>query len=177
MNAIKLVIFAAFLVPCPLISQRSDSIQITLERICTGFGHFTEYRLTINGDGLLIHEDKEDSCGFFRMHAPIVEKARTHIPKSTVDSLVQEFFDIDYFSLEDSYDSKIVRSAPGEPPSISISTASDLHTCVTSLKIDNRRKRVVNRIGAPPELSMIEAKIDSLAGMPEFDRDMKRQSK
>jgi hypothetical protein len=173
MRITRLIMSTALLMPGLLFSQRPDSVQITLERVCTGFGLFTEYRLTINGDGLLIREEKEDSCGIFRRHAPFVEKARTHIPQSAVGSLVQDFLRMDYFSFEDRYVSKTVKSALGEPPSFTIQTASDLHTCITTLRIGSRRKRVVNYFGAPPELSMVEARIDSLADMPEFNRDMK----
>lgn len=69
------------------------------------------------------------------------------ISRDTIKELVDEFFKIDYFALQDSF----------------VQPITDLPSTTTSLSIDGRFKRVYNYAGAPQKLITLEHKVDQVA--------------
>jgi hypothetical protein len=116
---------------------------VTLER-STCFGFCPSYTIKIEGNGKVSYEGRENVK---------VKGAQTaQITPEAVKALVDEFFAIDYFALQDSFDSPI----------------TDVAHYVTSLSIDGKVKRVFDRDGAPKKLQKLEDKIDEAAGSTQW---------
>ncbi len=110
---------------------------ITLER--TGcLGTCPSYNLTIYGDGKVVYDGK-----YF-----VKTKGMQNflITQDKVKELVNEFYKIGYFSLQDKYD----------PP------FTDLPKTITSITIDGKTKKVVSYDGGPEKLSELENKINAI---------------
>jgi hypothetical protein len=116
---------------------------ITLER-STCFGRCPSYTLRIEGNG---------NVSYLGRDFVAVKGAQTsQITPGAVKGLVDEFFRIDYFALQDSFDSQI----------------TDVPHCITSLSIDGQSKRIFDRDGAPASLRALEDKIDSVANTSQW---------
>jgi hypothetical protein len=82
---------------------------------------------------------------------------RTVISTDSVDRLVAEFVQAGYFEFNDNYETQ--RNPDGTSTVI-----SDLPTTVTSLRIGDRLKTVVDYAFAPPKLWELEWEVDRVAG-------------
>lgn len=118
-------------------NQSIENAVITMERTPC-FGFCPDYSLTIFGNGTVIYEGRNfvDTTG----------KQITSISKEQVRMLIDEFYRIDFFSLEDEYSDQV----------------TDLPTTTTSIRIDNRFKQVMDYYGAPEQLKDLEDKIDEV---------------
>jgi hypothetical protein len=100
---------------------------ITLHRTMC-FGTCPVYRITIYGTGEVVYQ----GYYFVRVKGP----RTAYISQGQVRALVEEFAELDFFDLEDSY----------------IVPATDLPSTILSLSVDGRSKTVdVYGGGAPPE--------------------------
>ena len=137
---VLLVIFYLYLYPRSTQPPRSGDfkdVTITLER--TGcFGFCPTYKLVIYGDGRVVYDGK-----YFVKTKGI---RNFQISQVKVKELVDEFYNIDYFSLQDKYDAPV----------------TDLPTQTTSITIGGKTKKVVDYYGAPKKLSELENKIDDI---------------
>ncbi|MFC1983355.1 DUF6438 domain-containing protein [Chloroflexota bacterium] len=118
-----------------------DEVVITLERTPC-FGACPEYQLTVYGNVTLVYEGKR----FVRIEG----KRTAIISEEKVRQLLSEFKEIDYFSLNDSYEEFM---------------ATDMPSAFTSLTIDGKTKTVRHYHGdfsAPKELTELEKKIDEI---------------
>ena len=111
---------------------------ITLERsVC--FGKCPSYTLRIEGNGKVSYEGRDFVA---------VKGAQTaQITPDAVKALADEFFKIDYFALQDSFDAPV----------------TDIPHTISSINIDGKTKRIFNRMGGPETLKALETKIDSIA--------------
>jgi hypothetical protein len=82
--------------------------------------------------------------------------------------LVAAFFQIDYFSLRESYD--YLENENGIRRTI-----TDLPTTSTSIQVDGRIKTVSNYLGGPAALGALERKIDETAGITNFIKKRKER--
>jgi hypothetical protein len=128
-----------------LAMQARESV-VTLERT-TCFGTCPSYKLTILGDGTVNFEGRE----FVRIKG----KAQSKIDPASVESLVKEFNDIDYFALEDEYIT--IKNADGSETSV-----TDLPTTITTFTFAGKQKKVIDYIGAPKRLVELEDDIDKV---------------
>ncbi len=120
----------------PKANEYKDVI-ITLERTPC-YGTCPDYKLTIYGDGKIVYEGKE--------YVKITGTQTAQISIDQVKAIVDEFYRIDYFSLQDKYTGNI----------------TDLPTTITSITINGTTKKVVNYYGAPKKLDELENKIDEI---------------
>src|SRR3989344_3339075 len=110
--------------------QNIDEVIITLSRgECYGF--CPVYSLTIYGNGTVKY---------------IGERIYT-IPKEDVQSLVDNFIEINYFGLEDNYKVQV----------------TDASTIITSILINGRKKTISRYVGGPDKLKNLENEIDEIA--------------
>jgi hypothetical protein len=134
----------------------SDTI-ITLERGAC-FGSCPIYKLTINGDGLVVFEGKD----FVKQKG----RAEARISRDQVKELTEAFYKIYYFSLQDRYATR----KDGCP-----AVWTDNPTVVTSFKSNGKSKAISHYLGCrevsgdrtgayPATLSTLEDKIDKIAG-------------
>ena len=120
----------------PKPSEYKDVV-ITLERtLCYGF--CPNYELTISGDGKVVYEGKS--------LVKVTGAQTAQISQDKVKKLVDEFYRVGYFSLQDEY----------------IEDIKDLPTTITSIIIDGKTKKIVNYYGAPKKLNELENKIDEI---------------
>lgn len=127
-----------------------STVTISLDRgPC--FGFCPDYSVTIKGDGTVIYEG--------RNFVPTQGTITTTVPVESVERLVAEFDDADFFALEEDYSVN----------------ATDLPTTITTLSIGGTTKRIVHYgVGcdvddpvldtAPEALCRLEALIDEVAG-------------
>ena len=124
-----------------------DEVVITLERtVC--FGACPEYKLTIYGNGSVVYEGKR----FVRIEG----KRTITIGEVKVRQLLSEFKNIDYFSLNDSYEEFM---------------ATDMPSAFTSLTVDGKTKTVRHYHGdfsAPKELTELEDRIDEIVNTDQW---------
>ncbi len=122
-------------------------VVITLERtVC--FGTCPAYFLRIKGDGSVFYEGRD----FVKVKGEV----ESTISREDLKKLVDAFYEIDYFSLEDEYTANV----------------TDLPTTITSISIGDRSKRVVNYYGAPEKLIQLEKLIDSLTNSAHWIGDV-----
>jgi hypothetical protein len=113
---------------------------IMLERT-TCFGTCPAYTLTIHGDGRVEYDGKS--------YVKITGSQGSTISPDLVKDLVDAFYKIDYFSLQDEYRENV----------------TDLPTTITSIAIDGKTKKVLDYgTIAPQGLKDLEKKIDQVAG-------------
>jgi len=113
------------------------NVVITIERTPC-FGTCPDYKMTINGDGRVVYEGES--------FVKITGTQTTQLSQDKIKQLVDEFHQVDYFSLKDEYTAHI----------------TDLPTTITSITIDGKTKKVVNYYGAPKKLGELENKIDEI---------------
>jgi len=124
-------------------STEPSEVMITLERGGC-YGTCPIYELKIHGDGSVIYKGEK--------HVNATGTRKTKISQAKVKNLVDEFYNVDYFSLKDSYE---------EP------MATDRTTVVTSITVDDKTKTIRHYHGdmsAPEELGKLEDKIDQVVG-------------
>jgi hypothetical protein len=120
-----------------------DNAVITLYRSAC-FGRCPDYSLKIEGNGKVTYQGN---------HFVKVEGLQTaEISKAQVKILVDEFFAIDYFGLQDVYDTDI----------------TDIPHTETSIHVDGKQKTVYDRYGGPEKLHALEAKIDSITNSKQW---------
>jgi hypothetical protein len=123
---------------------------VTLER-GSCFGTCPVYRVTLDRAGNVRFEGR-------RFVADSGVSTAT-VPRERVDSLLAELETAGYFDFADSY-----RSGDPECPRY----ATDLPTVITEVRTAGRAKRIQHDLGcsdAPPALSTLETRIDSVAGV------------
>ncbi len=119
-------------------SEAVENAVITIERtVC--FGSCPDYALTIYGNGTVNYEG--------RNFVAVTGTRTASISSGNVRELVNNFYDIHYFSLRDKY----------------VDQVSDLPTTTTSISVDGRFKKIVDYYGAPVELMQLENRIDQIA--------------
>lgn len=120
-----------------------DAAVITLER-STCFGTCPSYTLRLDGTGKVDYNGRDFVA---------VKGAQTgQVTTEAFKALVDEFFTIGYFSLQDSFDSDI----------------TDVPHCITSIDVDGQQKRIFDRDGGPEALRKLEARIDSVANVQQW---------
>jgi hypothetical protein len=137
-------------------AKSDTSVVITLERgEC--FGTCPQYKIVIFGSGQIVYEG-------YKFVNTLGTRKYT-IAKSAVDSLVRHILRIDYFSLDNSYTKRVLSSRIDSMGNYiqSIETVTDRPTTITSFRLANRYKRVVDYYGAPEKLRTLEQAIDQLA--------------
>ena len=132
-----IILFSTFRIPGGV--SDISSVLITMERTPC-FGMCPSYSLAIYGNGTVRYE------GFAFV---AVTGVRTdQISDEKIRELVQEFYKVDYFSLQDRY----------EDPS------TDLPSTTTSIAVAGMRKSVYRYGFGPEDLIQLENKIDAIAG-------------
>jgi hypothetical protein len=125
---------------------------IGLERtMCPGA--CPDYSLFIYSDGKVVYEG--------RHYVAAKGRRKGSVSKAAVKQLYDEFYRIDFFSLKDRYDP----------------IASDDAITKTSIRIDGRKKEVVNCYPsqAPEELFQLEKMIDEVTRSEKWVRDKSGQ--
>jgi hypothetical protein len=138
-------LFALISIGCSSNIQ-TEGVVISMERTAC-YGTCPVYTLTIKGDGTVIYEGKD--------FVKVTGKQDSKISDDKVKKLIQEFYDIDYFSLEDSYTYRVNDDG-------SKTVVQDLPTTKTSITIEGKTKSVDNYYGAPEKLKKLEDKIDEM---------------
>jgi hypothetical protein len=125
---------------------KTEGAVITMERTAC-YGTCPVYTLMIKGDGSVVYEGKD--------FVKVKGKQTSNISEDDVKQLIDEFYEMDYFSLEDSYTYKVNKDG--------IRTlVQDLPTTKTSITIEGKTKSVENYYGAPEKLKVLEDKIDEM---------------
>jgi hypothetical protein len=137
---ITYIVFVVFLIVLAgsrtyLAAQARETV-VTLERT-TCFGTCPSYKLTILADGTVNFEGRE--------FVHIKGKAHSKVDPASVEWLVKEFIDINYFALEDEY--QTIKNPDGTETSF-----TDLPTTITTLTFAGKQKKIVDYIGAPERL-------------------------
>ncbi len=115
-----------------------NSVEITMQRTeC--FGQCPVYIVSLNHEGNVSY----DGVRFVGVEG----QQSKNIPQEEVRKLISKFYEIDYFSLQDTYNSEI----------------TDVPSTITSITIDGLTKKVVNRWGGPAKLHDLENLIDQVA--------------
>jgi hypothetical protein len=129
-------------------------VVITLERYeC--YGECPVYSISIRGDGTVVYKGKK--------FVKVKGERRYKIPKEKVAELVDKFYEIDYFSLEDEYTTVV--DADG-----SVTVVTDLPGAQTSITIGGRTKRVYNYFGGPAALEELERQVDEITESVKYVR-------
>ena len=152
LSAISILLLAAMLsIGCAInktpVPDNIKEVVITLERTRC-FGVCPAYTLTIYGDGQVVYDSKD----FVR-----IEGTRTaNISEEKVRQLVTEFQNIDYFSLDDSYEEFNV---------------TDMPSAITSITINGQTKTIRHYHGdlsAPKKLTELENRIDQIVNTDQW---------
>lgn len=161
---ISFFLFVSALVPCLSYSQSPEakpvdlsSVRITMKRDSC-YGPCPVYSVSIDGNGAVIYEGVE--------YVKVKGKKVYRIPKEKVAELVNGFYKINYFALEDKYTEVKL------PNGISQVT-TDLPSTTTSITVNGKTKSVYNYDGAPQILIELEYKIDKISKTARFMRRRK----
>lgn len=114
------------------------TVRITLQRTAC-YGTCPVYSVELRDDGTVIFRGE-------RFVQSIGEHV-TRIDPEQVRQLVEEFYRANFLALEDAYDSDV----------------TDSPTTILSLAIGNEEKRVVDHISGPPELKLLQDRVDAVA--------------
>jgi hypothetical protein len=137
----------------PVLKSRDlKGVVITLSR-STCFGSCPVYTLAVRGDGSVDYEGKE--------FVKVKGRRSYRISKESVRRLVDEFYRINYFSLENEYVS--IKNPDGTE-----TTVTDLPSCDTSITVGGRTKGVHDYVGAPSSLERLERTVDRIAGVAKY---------
>lgn len=144
-------LFLSHPIPSQYKGPGSD-IEIGLQRTPC-FGDCPVYSLLIYENGYVVFRQLGDPRLIAYSHMfgiDCTQELRPHVyqvPKDNVASLIDEFYRIDYFSLNDTY----------------LVPITDLPTTITWISVNGTEKSVYNYLGGPPELFELERKIDEVA--------------
>ncbi len=143
---ISIVYFYPQIKPSHNLTDIKDVV-ITLERgPC--YGACPVYKLTVSGDGTVIYKGER----FVRIN----DTRMITVSEEEVRQLISEFERINYFSLEDSYEEKMV---------------TDMETVITSITVNGKTKIVRHYHGdksTPKELRELENKIDEIVNSEQW---------
>ena len=135
--------------PTPSWAQELPAdLVIRLERT-TCFGECPAYSVTIDAKGNVRYLG--DQC--VRVKGPQIDR----IPVASVAALAERAARMDFFALKPAYTT--IRLADGFE-----TTITDLPTTVVTITRDGQSKQVTDYVGAPPDLKVLEDKIDEAAG-------------
>jgi hypothetical protein len=126
---------------------QDDDPVITLRRTSC-FGTCPVYSLEIFEDGFIRYVGTQ----FVQVRG----ERRAVIPRDAVDDLVSHFLQLDYFALQDSYETYTA-------PDGSVWHVTDLPTTYSSLHVGKRKKSVTDYAFAPKALAEIELEVDRVA--------------
>lgn len=118
-------------------------VVITLKRTAC-FGTCPVYKLTVSGDGKVVYEGTS--------FVNVTGIQNSQISQEQIKELIDAFYAINYFALEDKYDASI----------------TDMPTTITSITIDGKTKKVVNYYDAPKKLVELENKIDEITNSKQW---------
>jgi len=119
--------------------------RITLRRTPC-FGECPDYTVTIDRDGTVAYDGRR----FVR----VTGRQTARISAAAVKALLDEFQQIDFFSLKDRYNAPV----------------TDLPTTYVTLRLGERSKTVEDYVGAPKPLRDLERHIDEAAGVQRWIR-------
>ncbi|MFY9621396.1 MAG: DUF6438 domain-containing protein [Pyrinomonadaceae bacterium] len=103
-----------------------------------------EYSASVNENGTVIYNG---------LRGTKVQGEKVHsVPVSVVRELVSEFFRIDFFSLQDRYESK-------KHPNGTIERISHASGSTMTIDIDGKKKSVYSFYGAPDELAALQNRL------------------
>ena len=122
-----------------------SEILITIERQGC-FGDCPVYSAEIFTDGTVIYKGK--------YWVKVEGEKQYKITEDKLEKLIKEFQRINYFSLKNKY----------EEDEFGVSV-TDQPTTITSIKLNDKKKKIVNYYGAPEELDQLEDKIDKISGL------------
>lgn len=128
----KVLYFHPTKIPAP---AKYKGVTITLERTAC-YGICPVYKLTIYGDGKVNYTGEK--------YVTTTGTETTHIPAQEVVRLVDKFYEVKYFTLQNKYTASV----------------TDLPTTITSITIDGKTKQIEDYYGAPKELRELENIID-----------------
>lgn len=118
-------------------------VVITMYRsVC--YGACPVYSLTIYGNGTVVYEGE--------MYVKVTGEQTSEISQEKIQEIVDEFYRIDYFSLDDVYDLPI----------------TDIPHTIASIRINGKYKSIYNRAGAPKELKELENRIDEITNSKQW---------
>lgn len=133
------VVTYLYIIPKGLMPQKPQSgenVLITLERKGC-FGTCPDYLLAINGDGVVTYEG--------RGYVEVKGEQKGQISEEKLAELIDAFYDLNYFALQDSYESE----------------SMDGPVTVTSITIGDRKKQVEHS-AKQTKLTALEKKIDEV---------------
>jgi hypothetical protein len=138
-----LIVLLLFSTPSLAQTPEEEPI-ITLERTSC-FGTCPIYSVQIFEDGKVVYEGKH----FVAVEGRQVSK----IPSEKIQELIHKFLTIDYFSLQDKYET--IKNKDGTE-----TVAFDLPATYTSLRMGSRKKKIKDYFGTPDRLRELENEID-----------------
>jgi len=128
--------------PTPTPTDFTDVIITMYRSVC--YGVCPVYSLTIYVNGTVVYEGE--------MYVKVTGEQTSEISQEKIQEIVDEFYRIDYFSLDDVYDLPI----------------SDIPHTITSIRINGKYKSIYNREGAPKELNELENRIDEITNSKQW---------
>ncbi len=143
MNAIiSFLIFASLTVSQPCVEESNqipikESIFITMERTPC-FGKCPNYKITIFNTGNVVYEGLQ----FAEKQGKFTKK----LNKTQLIELEEQIEYLKIFALKNAYDSKI----------------TDIPSCILFINYKEKKKKILDRDGAPEELKRFEKLIDAL---------------
>jgi hypothetical protein len=138
-RAVDVVFLVSWLIVAAIQTQAAHDVLITMQRTPC-FGTCPAYTVTITGDGRVEYEGKQ--------FVHVTGRATATISPAEVAALVEAFDKAGYFTLNDRYTANI----------------TDMPTTITSIRIGERFKQVIDYYGAPQVLKDLEKQIDRVAG-------------
>jgi len=120
---------------------------ITLRRTAC-FGTCPVYSLEIFEDGFVRYVGTQ--------FVQVTGEHRTVIPRDAVESLISHFLRVDYFTLQDSYETY-------KAPDGTVWNVTDLPTTYSSLRVGTRKKSLKDYAFAPKVLVELELEVDRVA--------------
>ena len=153
MNAIiSFLIFTSLAISQPVVEENNqmpvkESIFITMERTPC-FGKCPSYKITIFNTGNVVYEGLQ----FAEKQGKFSKK----LDKNELSELKEQLELLNIFALKDTYDSKI----------------TDIPSCILLINYKEKKKKILDRDGAPPEeLKKFEKLIDALV----ITKDLKKE--
>jgi len=128
--------------PMPTPTDFTDVVITMYRSVC--YGACPVYSLTIHGNGTVVYEGE--------IYVNVTGIQTSEISQEKIQEIVDEFYRIDYLSLDDVYDEPI----------------SDIPHTITSIRINGKYKSIYNRWGAPTELDELENKIDEITNSKQW---------